>query len=95
MDVSGLVESAARLGLTEDDCALLGRCLREPAPSVATGAGAEALRDLTEVLADPSCSERQADGVSCGDPIGHCEGCRRASVVVVSLMARVRRFAGG
>jgi hypothetical protein len=95
MDVSGLVESAARLGLTRDDCALLSRCLREPIPSVAKGLGAEALHDLTEVLADPSCSEQQADGAPCGDPIGRCEGCRRASEAVVVLMARVRRFAGG
>lgn len=95
MDVSGLVEAAARLGVRPGDCDLLQRCLAGAVPRVADGPGAEALRDLAELLADPSCSEQQADGVPCGDPIGRCEGCRQASRAVDHMMSRLRRFAGG
>lgn len=47
------------------------------------------LRALADFVADPQCSEAQADGVPCADSHAACAECRRAAAVLTKLRERL------
>jgi hypothetical protein len=64
--------------------------MRELPDSRLTDSFRALLRALADFVADPHCSEMQANGMPCADAHGACAACRKAASILTTLRERLR-----
>jgi hypothetical protein len=83
--------AAIETGILSKDEWLLVNTLRDLPPSPLRDRFLALLGELLGFVADPGCTEMQADGVPCASPQAACDQCRRVTDLLDALRSRLQR----